>query len=81
MDAGTSEEKHAIFGKYKGRINNYLSKAGYDMKQAEKNLAEKQKPHRRVASARLYESNRNNSNSADLQWLPIQRQLFVLVSF
>ena len=43
MDAGTSEEKHAIFGKYKGRINNYLSKAGYDMKQAEKNLAEKEK--------------------------------------
>jgi len=43
MDGGTSEEKHAVFGKFKGRINNYLSKAGYDMKQAEKNLAEKQK--------------------------------------
>jgi hypothetical protein len=43
MDGGTSEEKHAIFGKFKGRINNYLSKAGYDMKQAEKSLAEKQK--------------------------------------
>jgi len=43
MDGGSSEEKHAVFGKYKGRINNYLSKAGYDMKQAEKNLAEKQK--------------------------------------
>ena len=43
MDAGKSEEKHAVFGKYKGRINNYLSKAGYDMKQAEKNLAEKEK--------------------------------------
>lgn len=43
MDQGTSEEKHAVFGKYKGRINNYLSKAGYDMKQAEKTLAEKQK--------------------------------------
>jgi hypothetical protein len=43
MDAGSSEEKHAIFGKYKGRINNYLSSAGYDMKQAEKNLAAKQK--------------------------------------
>ena len=43
MDAGKSEEKHAIFGKYKGRINNYLSKAGYDMKQAEKALADKQK--------------------------------------
>lgn len=32
MDAGTSDEKHGWFGKYKGRINNYLSAAGYDMK-------------------------------------------------
>ena len=39
MDAGSSEAKHAVFGKYKGRINNYLSKAGYDLKQAEKDLA------------------------------------------
>jgi Spy/CpxP family protein refolding chaperone len=39
MDASTSEEKHGWFGKYKGRINNYLAKAGYDMKAAEKNLA------------------------------------------
>lgn len=31
MDGGTSKEKHAWFGKYKGRINNYLSKAGYDL--------------------------------------------------
>lgn len=38
MTAGSAEEKHAWFGKYKGRINNYLSKAGYDMKAAEKNL-------------------------------------------
>jgi len=35
MDAGSSKEKHAWFGKYKGRINNYLSKEGYDMKKAE----------------------------------------------
>jgi hypothetical protein len=32
MDAGSSEKKHEVFGKYKGRINNYLSAAGYDMK-------------------------------------------------
>lgn len=38
MDGGTSDEKHAVFGKYKGKINNYLSKAGYDAKQAEQNL-------------------------------------------
>jgi hypothetical protein len=35
MDAGTSEQKHAVFGKYKGRINNYLSASGIDMKKAE----------------------------------------------
>lgn len=32
MDAGSSEEKHGWFGKYKGRINNYLSSHGYDLK-------------------------------------------------
>jgi hypothetical protein len=31
MDGGTSKEKHAWFGKYKGRINNYLSAQGYDL--------------------------------------------------
>lgn len=35
IDGGSSKEKHAWFGKYKGRINNYLSKAGIDMKEAE----------------------------------------------
>jgi Spy/CpxP family protein refolding chaperone len=32
MDEGSSDAKHAVFGKYKGRINNYLSAEGYDMK-------------------------------------------------
>jgi len=32
MDEGSSEKKHAVFGKYKGRINNYLSAEGYDLK-------------------------------------------------
>lgn len=32
MDGGSSDEKHAIFGKYKGRINNYLASRGYDLK-------------------------------------------------
>lgn len=31
MDAPDSKGKHQIFGKYKGRINNYLSKRGYDL--------------------------------------------------
>ncbi len=38
MDQGSAREKHGVFGKYKGRINNYLSAAGYDLKEAEKNL-------------------------------------------
>lgn len=39
MDASTSEEKHGWFGKYKGRINNYLAAAGIDLKQAERDRA------------------------------------------
>src|ERR1700748_3714011 len=46
MDAESSEKKHAWFGKYKGRINNYLSSQGIDMKKAgeewEKRIKEKQ---------------------------------------
>lgn len=34
MDAGSSKDKHGWFGKYKGRINNYLSAQGYDLNQA-----------------------------------------------
>ena len=43
MDQGSSKEKHAVFGKYKGRINNYLAKEGYDLKQANKDWAERRK--------------------------------------
>ncbi len=35
VDAENSKKKHETFGKYKGRINNYLSARGYDM-QAER---------------------------------------------
>jgi hypothetical protein len=35
MDAESSEKKHGWFGKYKGRINNYLSAQGIDMKKEE----------------------------------------------
>ena len=38
MDAGSSETKHSWFGKYKGRINNYLSAEGYNLKEAEQKL-------------------------------------------
>jgi hypothetical protein len=43
MDKGSSEEKQAVFTKYRGRINNYLSKQGYDLKQASKDWAERRK--------------------------------------
>jgi hypothetical protein len=36
MDQGSSNDKHKVFGKYKGRINNYLSTEGYDLKKEEK---------------------------------------------
>ncbi len=31
IDAENSNKKHGVFGKYKGRINNYLSARGYDL--------------------------------------------------
>ncbi len=31
IDAEGSKQKHEVFNKYKGRINNYLSKRGYDL--------------------------------------------------
>lgn len=50
MDAGSSDEKHGWFGKYKGRINNYLSRAGYDMKQAERDMFARQKAAKATAA-------------------------------
>ncbi|MGH8018178.1 MAG: DUF3826 domain-containing protein, partial [Opitutaceae bacterium] len=47
MDAGSSEAKHAWFGKYKGKINNYLAAAGYDAKKAEKTWLERRKAQAR----------------------------------
>jgi Spy/CpxP family protein refolding chaperone len=32
IDGESSEKKHGMFNKYKGRINNYLSAQGYDLK-------------------------------------------------
>jgi Cdc6-like AAA superfamily ATPase len=43
MDGGSSEEKHAIFGRYKGRVNNYLSSQGYDLKKASKEWNERRR--------------------------------------
>ena len=46
MDEGSSEDKHKVFGKYKGKINNYLSGQGYDMKKEEKAWQERLKAKR-----------------------------------
>jgi Spy/CpxP family protein refolding chaperone len=43
MDQGTSKEKHAVFGRAKGRINNYLSREGYDVGKATKEWEAKQR--------------------------------------
>ncbi len=46
IDAGSADKKHWWFGKYKGRINNYLSKEGIDTQSAraiwEKKLKERE---------------------------------------
>ena len=50
MDGGSSDEKHAIFGRYKGRINNYLSSEGYDLKKASKEWAERERAAKNQAT-------------------------------
>jgi hypothetical protein len=43
MDAESSDKKHWWFGKYTGRINNYLSAEGYDLKKANEDWAKRRK--------------------------------------
>lgn len=45
MAAGSSKAKHAWFGKYKGRINNYLAAKGYDLKKERMQWQERIKAH------------------------------------
>jgi len=40
IDGGSAEEKTAIFGKYKGKINNYLSAQGHNQKTKAKPVAD-----------------------------------------
>jgi hypothetical protein len=44
MDAGSMDEKSDIFNRYKGRINNWLSKQGVDQGKGKKPKAEKKEP-------------------------------------
>lgn len=53
MDEGSSDAKHAVFGKYKGKINNYLSAAGYDMKKEGEDWA------KRIQAAKEAKQNQN----------------------
>ena len=43
MDAESSDKKHWWFGKYKGRINNYLAAQGYDLQKERKDWGERTK--------------------------------------
>lgn len=46
IDAPDSKSKHGWFGKYKGRINNWLTKRGYDLK------AEREAWYKRIEAAK-----------------------------
>lgn len=43
IDAESSRKKHEAFGKYKGRINNYLSKRGYNLQKEREEWAKRVK--------------------------------------
>jgi hypothetical protein len=43
MDSGSAEEKSAVFNRFKGKINNYLTAEGHDLKQAYKDWGERRK--------------------------------------
>ncbi len=47
MAAGSSDAKHGWFGKYKGRINNYLASRGYDLKKEREGWYERTKAQKK----------------------------------
>jgi hypothetical protein len=51
MDAGSSKEKTLIFGRYKGKVNIYLSGLGINMKEAEKEWQARLKAQREQGAA------------------------------
>lgn len=56
MDAGTAKGKHAWFNKYKGRIANYLSDKGYDLKKEGDEWADRR--NTKASTLEITESNR-----------------------
>ena len=57
ISEGSSEAKHGVFGRYKGKINNFLSQAGYDLKQAERDWHARRKAAAEAGAAEAKESN------------------------
>ena len=55
MDGGSSNEKDSVFKKYKGKINNYLSGQGIDMKKMEHEWGQKQKAKSAAATTQAAE--------------------------
>jgi hypothetical protein len=48
MDEGSSDDKHKMFGKYKGKINNYLSAEGYDVKKEGEEWAKREEAEKKA---------------------------------
>lgn len=51
MDEGSSDDKHKMFGKYKGKINNYLSAQGYDVKKEGEAWAKREAADKKASSS------------------------------
>jgi hypothetical protein len=49
VDGESSDKKHQIFGKYKGRINNYLAAQGYNVRDEEHAWQERIKERKEMA--------------------------------
>lgn len=56
MDGGSSKEKHAWFGKYKGKITNYLTAEGFDLKKEGADWAKRR--NMKSSDLEIVESNR-----------------------
>lgn len=61
MDGGSSKEKLGWFGKYKGKITNYLYAAGYDLKKEEANWL------KRVKEEKDAKSNSTSTPNVDIK--------------
>lgn len=53
VDAENSNKKHGVFGKYKGRYNNYLAKRGYDL------TAEREAWYKRIEAEKAKKEKKN----------------------